>query len=1391
MAQNAPQDGSTGVVWNGSPGVTETVSQIMARQKSLPPKANAAARETHPRLVTPGSVKKDGGDDDITTVFLPAGKYVNQPANGALLPQTVGTGFLGAQISDTIGYIPPDSMGTVGPSQILVVVNGRIKVFDKSGNLGPLNTDTDSFFGSVESASTSDPHARYDRLSGRWFISMIDVATINRVLLAVSSGPTITSSSSFTFFQFQHDLVGPVTNFDTGQFADYDTLGVDANAVYIGVNIFNSAGTAFLSTTGFVIRKSDLLSGTLTVTAFRHMATATSAGPSIIPQGVNNDDPNATQGYFIAVDPNSTTNLALYRVSNPGGTPSLSTNLVSVPAFDSPIQQVHKGDTLGRKLDAIDTRLFGAQINKNQLTGVSSLWTAHNIAVNSSGNPSTHGPRNASRWYEIRNLTSTPSAFQSGVLFDSATSNPRGFWMPSVAMNGQGHMALGCSYASVNDFAGVAVAGRLSGDPTGTIQSPTLAVVSSTAYNINEPFQNFTSPHRWGDFSQVSVDPTDDMTMWTFQEYCNANNSWGVQAIQLNAPPPATPSKATPPSLNAGQTSVNVVITGTTNSGSAFFDPGPDTGGPGFANHIAATVNGGGVTVNSVTFSNSTNITLNVTVAANATGGARTVTVTNPDGQAQTSASGILTITANPVAPSISVQPASRTNVAGTTATFSVTASGSPAPAYQWVKNTITVLTNGGNISGVTTSNLTIVNVGAGDAAGYTVVITNSVGSVTSSVATLTVLIPPVATFSAQPTNGSVPLLVTFTNSSTGATNYSWTFGDGHTSTSAQPVNTYTNAGTFTVSLTANGPGGTSTLTRTNYILVTNPPPVVAFSASPTNGPAPLTVTFTNQTTGATNFNWTFGDGHTSTNTQPVNTYTNAGIYTVSLLATGPGGSVSLTRTNFAVVTNPPPAVAFSANPTNGPAPLTVTFSNLTTGAVTNYAWDFGDGRTSTNAQPTNTYTNAGTYTVSLVANGPGGSSSLTRTNFILVTNPPPAVAFTANPTNGVVPLTVNFTNLTIGATNYTWDFGDGHSSTNFQPVNTYSNVGLYTVSLVADGPGGISSLTHTNFILVTNPPPTVAFTANPTNGSAPLTVNFTNLTVGATNYSWDFGDGHSSTNVQSVNTYTNAGTYTVSLVADGPGGVTSLTHTNFILVTNPPPTVAFTANPTNGSAPLTVNFTNLTVGATNYAWDFGDGHTSTNAQPANTYTNAGLYTVSLVADGPGGVSSLNYTNLILVTNPPPAVSFVANPTNGYAPLIVTFSNLTTGASVYAWDFGDGHASTNAQPATTYTNAGTYTVSLLATGPGGSSTLIQSNYIEVLNPPPILLTISLSAGTVTLSWNSIPARTYRVQLKESLDDALWTNLVPDVPASGSTASTTDTVGEVTHKFYRVMLLPGP
>src|SRR5262249_28086138 len=120
-------------------------------------------------------------------------------------------------------------------------------------------------------------------------------------------------------------------------------------------------------------------------------------------------------------------------------------------------------------------------------------------------------------------------------------------------------------------------------------------------------------------------------------------------------------------------------------------------------------------------------------------------------------------------------------------------------------------------------------------------------------------------------------------------------------------------------------------------------------------------------------------------------------------------------------------------------------------------------------------------------------------------------------------------------------------------------------------------------------------FIANTTNGFAPLTVNFTNLSTGATNYAWDFGDAHSSSATNPVNIYLSAGTYSVSLTAVGPSGTNVLTRTNYILVTNVlPPVAGFSATPTNGLKPLTVQFTNLSTGAGSYAWDFGDGKTST-----------------------------------------------------------------------------------------------------------------------------------------------------------------------------------------------------
>ena len=179
-------------------------------------------------------------------------------------------------------------------------------------------------------------------------------------------------------------------------------------------------------------------------------------------------------------------------------------------------------------------------------------------------------------------------------------------------------------------------------------------------------------------------------------------------------------------------------------------------------------------------------------------------------------------------------------------------------------------------------------------------------------------------------------------------------------------------------------------------LLSLNPPtnpPVAAFTGTPLSGQAPLTVDFTDQSTyNPTSWSWTFGDGGTSTLQNPSHTYTTAGTYTVALTATNAYGSNTLTKTNYITVTAPPtdpPVADFSGTPTTGYAPLTVAFTDLSTGVPTSWSWTFGDGGTSTAQNPSYTYTAAGTYTVALTATNAYGSNTNTKTGYITVTSPP------------------------------------------------------------------------------------------------------------------------------------------------------------------------------------------------------------------------------------------------------------------------------------------------------------------------------------------------------------------------------------------------------------------
>ena len=687
-----------GLTHVGAIGVRERMAEISDRQLKAdragrrPTRNNeekeerVQKRDRHNLPQHPEAPMISAADGDLRDVS--ALGRITQP----LAPQTVGTSFTAATLSGTNPTLsfPPDNMGAVGPTQFVAFENGRLVTFNKTTGVadGVLNVDPDVFFASVvNGSSTSDPRIRYDRLSGRWILIIINVSTPNRVLFAVSdaaSAGVITGSTVWTYFFFDISTLGLASTC----LADYPTLGVDANALYIGTNNFcGSPSQTFNGTSGFVVRKSSVLgAGPIVVTAFNGLVASSAAAGPYTPQGVDNFDPAATEGYFIGVDNAAFGLLQMRRVSNPGGTPTISANIgITVPATLSPINVNHSGNTGGTngRLSSLDDRLFAAQIRNGH------LWTAHNVGVNNTGVSSGTSTRNGSRWYDINVPTGgTPTLFQSGTVFQANASNTtdqRSYWVPTINVSGQGHAAMTLCTAGTNEFANAATVGRLAGDPVGTMQTPVLITGSASAYNPPSDPGSAGIGRRWGDYSYTSVDSIDDMTMWSVTQFTNATNSYGVRVTKLIAPPPATPT--TLADVNAGQATVNVVLSGTQVSGSGFFDPGANLPGVPAFNHLTASITNGAATgtpptVVSATYVNPTtvNLVLNTTSATANIGSEKyTLTITNPDGQSTSAA--IVHVIGGTPSVSVNSVTASEGNSGTTNFTFTVALSQTSASA--------------------------------------------------------------------------------------------------------------------------------------------------------------------------------------------------------------------------------------------------------------------------------------------------------------------------------------------------------------------------------------------------------------------------------------------------------------------------------------------------------------------------------------------------------------------------------------------------------------------------------------------------------------------------------------------------------------------------------------
>ncbi|MFQ5446514.1 MAG: PKD domain-containing protein, partial [Saprospiraceae bacterium] len=616
-----------------------------------------------------------------------------------------------------------------------------------------------------------------------------------------------------------------------------------------------------------------------------------------------------------------------------------------------------------------------------------------------------------------------------------------------------------------------------------------------------------------------------------------------------------------------------------------------------------------------------------------------------------------------------------------------------------------------------------------------TLISTNDCGQDTIS-QSVTIITPPTAGFSANATSGCAPLTVQFNNeSSENATSFEWDFpgGDPASSTAENPSVTYNAAGTYTVTLTVSNAAGSDTITQTNYITVTTVP-VAGFTYTANNA----TVDFTNNSTNATSYNWDFGDGATSTDTDPTHTYASDSTYTVTLIATNDCGPDTTTQ-SITIVT--PPTAGFSANATTGCTPLTVTFTNESSENATSWQWDFpgGDPASSTDESPTVTYNSAGTYAVTLIATNSAGADTVTMASFIVVTTVP-SPGFTVS-TNV---FEATFTNTTLNGTSYEWDFGDGGTSTEENPVHTYAGDGTYTVTLTATNDCG--SATFTEDVVITSMP-VAGFSANETAGCAPFTVQFTDeSSSNSTSWNWEFPGGNpsSSTNQNPAVTYDEPGTYSVTLTVGNSLGENTLTQTDYITV-NTVPVAGFTSS----ADLLEVTFTNTSTNATSYEWDFGDSQTSTEENPVHTYDQDGTYTVTLTATNECG--SVTTTQEVTVITPPTA-GFSAAVTEGCVSLTVQFNNESSeNATSWQWEFPGGTpaTSTDENPTVVYNEAGTYSVTLTATNAAGNSTVTQTDLIVVNDVPTAGFTSSADLLEVTFTNTSSNATSYEWDFGDS------------------------------------------
>ena len=534
--------------------------------------------------------------------------------------------FEGLGFGDTFfcNCMPPDNDGAPGTTQYVQWINLFYAVYDKAGNrvLGPLrgNAFWSGFGGSCQTDNSGDPIVRFDAMAQRWVVSQFAINSAGNDFECVAVSTTADATGSYNRYAFPF-----------AAFPDYPKMGVWPDGYYFTFNNFNLSGTAFIGANACAADRSKMLTGaSAQMICFQGNSNQWSYLPSDLDGATL---PAAgTPNFVMELDPSGSANIDMFKFHVDFVTPSNSTftgpSLIPVAAFTPLCNAQSRGrcvkqPTAGSDLlESLGDRLMYRLVYRN-FSDHSTLLASHSIVAGTSGGV---------RWYEIHNPETSPTIFQSGTFAPDTQYR----WIPAIAMDQNQNIAIGYSRSgsAAGQYPSLVYAGRVPSDPLGTLEAEVVLKAGLGSQT--------GGGDRWGDYSSLTIDPTDDCTFWFTQEYQKVNGGFdwstaigtfsfpgcaGSPDFNLNANPNALTiaqgsngtSTITVNPLNGFNGSVTLNATGLPSGVTAAFNPNPTT----------------------------TTSTLTLTAAANATPGTSTITITGTSGSLSHQTTLQLTVTAN------------------------------------------------------------------------------------------------------------------------------------------------------------------------------------------------------------------------------------------------------------------------------------------------------------------------------------------------------------------------------------------------------------------------------------------------------------------------------------------------------------------------------------------------------------------------------------------------------------------------------------------------------------------------------------------------------------------------------------------------------------------------